>query len=524
MESFRVPHTELPHASRLFSDFLYHPERVAPFYADSPFSPDSYAAAAARIHFPDHRRAAIVSALREQNGDHPSLAALARPETVAIVTGQQVGLFGGPCYAIYKALTAVKLARELTARGIEAVPVFWMATEDHDFPEVSHCWSFDARQRPVFLQVENPGRGQGPVGEVRLHNPPLNELRASLSALPYGDEVAAIAEVSYSAGRTMGDAYQDLVRQLLPPDILFLDPLKPSIRALAAPLLGEALRVVVDLNRILRERTLELEDAGYHSQVHIEHATSLLFHLNDGKRIPLRLHNGGLTAGDRPVDLAQLVAEPETLSPNALLRPVMQDFLLPTAAYVGGPAEVAYFAQSQVLYKALLDRMPVVVPRATFTILDSRAAKLMGRYELKLDAFFHGLDALEERIAATLIPADLQESLLDATESVTGHISELHADLTRFDPTLAAALEKSRAKIFHQLAKIERKAAREALRREDRAEADAAYLQNLILPHKHPQERLYTFLPFVARYGFDFVNSMYEEIRLDVRDHVVVTA
>ncbi len=524
MDPFCVPHTELPHASKLFTDYLYHYNRVAPFYGGNPADKALYQELAAKLHFPEERRAALVAALAELNGDHMALRLLAKPGTVAVVTGQQVGLFGGPAYSVYKALTAVKLARQLTAGGTPAVPVFWMASEDHDFAEVSHCWSFDAAQNPVFLHVAAEEAGVRPVGPIRLHNPPLNELRSSLAQLPYGDEVSAVAEFAYSPGRTMGAAFHNLMKRILPDCLLFLDPLQPSIRTIAAPLLREAFAESDELLNRLVERSRELEGAGYHTQVLVDSGSTLLFLLRGGRRLPLKRQGSDYRAGDETHSGLEISERAEQLSPNALLRPVIQDHILPTIAYVGGPAELAYFAQSQVLYRRLLGRVPIAVPRATFTILDARAAKLLKRFDLRLEVFFEGQDALEARIAAQLIPTELEEAILEATESITGHVDELRSRLELFDPTLAAALDKSRAKIFHQLAKVERKVAREALRREDRAEENAAYLFNLIHPRKRPQERLYTILPLLARHGVDFVDRLYENIRLDRPDHVVLTA
>ncbi len=521
MEPLAVPHTEFPHTSKLVTDYLYHYHRVAPFYGGDPYEAASYEAVAGRIDFPPSRREALVAALREINGDNPSLEKLVRPGTLAVVTGQQAGLFSGPCYTVYKALTAVKLARTLSSRGLAAVPIFWIATEDHDFAEVSRCWGFDATLNPVPFQISSE-EGQRPVGTIRLENPPLNQLRASVSALPYGDEVATITELCYAPGRTMGAAMMELLQRILPECLLYLDPLHPAVRSLAAPLMREALAAADDLREKLRIRTQELDRAGYHAQVRVDGAASLLFLLEDGRRLPLRKRDGGYSAGERIYTRQELAARAESLSPNALLRPVVQDYILPTVAYAGGPAEIAYFAQSQVLFEALLGRMPVIVPRASFTILDPRAAKLVKRYGLRISDFFHGLADVEERIAGRLIPADLEEAILATTESVAGHIAELREKLDRFDPTLAAALDKSRAKILHQLAKIERKAAREALRRENRAEADAAYLYNLIYPRKRPQERFYTVLPFLARHGLDFPLRVYENVHLDCRDHLVL--
>src|SRR6266851_10034778 len=167
METACLRHTGIPHTSRLFSDFQYHFDRVSRFYAHNPFDASSYSDVARGLAFPSDRRAQLVAALRAKNGNAPALDVLARPETVAVVTGQQVGLFSGPAYTIYKALTAARLARELTARGIPAVPVFWLATEDHDFAEVNHAWVFDREHRPVKLAVDGATASNQPVGEVR---------------------------------------------------------------------------------------------------------------------------------------------------------------------------------------------------------------------------------------------------------------------------------------------------------------------------------------------------------------------
>src|ERR1051325_11048788 len=181
-----VRHSDLPGASKLFLDLLYHPDGLRPYYPHLPSDPESYARAA-KIDFSRERRAALIETLRPGNAGNASLDRLAEPGTVAVVTGQQVGLFSGPAYTIYKALTAVKLAGELAARGIPAVPVFWLATEDHDFAEVNHCWVFNPAHEPVKLEMSASAAGQ-PVGEVLLANPPVDELRRVLDGFPFGGE------------------------------------------------------------------------------------------------------------------------------------------------------------------------------------------------------------------------------------------------------------------------------------------------------------------------------------------------
>src|SRR5579862_4779063 len=525
METVCIRHNEIPHTTKLFSDFQYHFDRVARYYAHPPGDPDSYAAVAREMQYPADRRAALVAALRSRNPGNPSLELLARPGTVAVVTGQQVGLFSGPAYTIYKALTAARLAAQLNARGIPAVPVFWLATEDHDFAEVNHTFVFDTNHRPIELSVQGAGgAAESPVGRIPISEPPLSGLREALAGSPYGDEISNIVAGSYRPGTTFGAAFQALLERLLAKyGLLFVDPLDESIRQMAAPLLREALQEGGELQAKLLERNKELEAAGYHAQVHVEAKTSLAFLLEGERRVTLRHQNGDYVSKDRRYSVNELLDRADQLSPNALLRPVVQDYVLPTVAYVGGPAELAYMAQSEVLYRELLGRMPVMVSRGGFTLLDARTAKLVERYRLTVPAFFHGEDVVRETIARQLVPPALTEEFSEVRRTVSRSVERLRDDLAGFDRTLAAAVNKSSAKILYQLSKIERKTARETLKRNERAAADAGTMSGLIFPDKHLQERYYSILPFLARYGVrELMDTLYEHVRLECPDHQVL--
>jgi bacillithiol biosynthesis cysteine-adding enzyme BshC len=514
-----VRHTDLPHTSRLFTDVLYHPNRTQAFYQHWLRDLDAYRAAAAEIHFSDERRAALVEALRARNPESPSLQRLSEAGTVAVVTGQQVGLFSGPAYTIYKALHAVKLAEWLSENGIPAVPIFWLATEDHDFAEVNHAWVYGADHRPAKLEMRRAAGAQ-PVGEVTLATPPVRELRDVLQSLPFGDEVSDLVEEAYRPGSTMGKAFGELLRRMAGRfHILQVDPMLPAFRELAAPALRAAVEGAPELTRRVLQRNRELVAAGYHAQVHVEEQTSFVFLLENGKRLTLRRTGEEYGQNGRRFTAGELAARAASLSPNALLRPVVQDSMLPTAAYIGGPAEIAYLAQSQPIYDAILGRKPVAVPRAGFTILDRRSAKHMERYGLQLGDFFQGEDALRERIAARLVPPDLHAKLRATASAVNGAVQDLNRELLAFDPTLAKALEHSARKIHHQLEKLQAKAGREALRRDQRASRDAASLYGLIYPERHLQERLYSFLPLLAEHGWDLMDRVYEAVQLDCSDH-----
>jgi bacillithiol biosynthesis cysteine-adding enzyme BshC len=518
MEPACIRHTDLPGTSKLFADFSYHFDRVTRFYRHSPYDPASLASAAGEVEYPEPRRAALAAALKAQNGDSEALRRFAQPGTLAVVTGQQVGLFCGPAYTVYKALTAAHLARNLSAQGVPAVPIFWLASEDHDFAEVSVAWSFDSTLNPVRLEVEAPEDAKGrsrPVGGIALPKPPIEELRRSLAGFPHADEVMAAVEDAYRPGVTMVQGFRALLKKILEPlGMLMLDPLDPHVRAVSAPFIAEALSAAPELRTRLLQRTKELTDAGYHAQVLVDSKTSLFFLLEGGERVPQRLKDsefGGLR--DRAADV----------SPNALLRPVMQDYLLPTVAYVGGPAEIAYMAQSQVIYERLLGRMPVIEPRCGFTLLDARADKLMTRYGLSLPDILVPEESLKDRIGRALVPGTVEQVFDDTTGHLERELDHLAAELDRFDHTLAASLSKSRSKMLYQLQKVRWKTARESMRRDVRATSDAQHLSGLLFPHRHLQERFYSILPFLAQHGFDLVDELYDAVELSCPDHRMLT-
>ena len=362
--------------------------------------------------------------------------------------------------------------------------------------------------------------GTRPVGGVPLGDLPLAELREALSGLPFAEEALAIVETAWKPGATMGSAFAAFVRELFGPmGMLVIDPMVPAIRALAAPFMKQAVERMPELCDALVERSKELEARGYHAQVLVDGKTSLAFLLENGQRIALRRSSDGFTAGHRKWSAAELADLAEHLSPNALLRPVLQDYLMPTAAYAGGPAELAYLAQSQVLYTKLLGRQPVAFPRAGFTLLDERSAKRMAKYKLAPADLLVRSQALRDRIAAELVPAPLQNQLTEARSDVSAVLDSLGEQLRVFDVSLAAALESSRRKIEYQVGKIARKTASQILAKDEQARRDAESLHGLVFPENHLQERLYSFIPLIARFGPDLMERVYEHVRVECPDH-----
>lgn len=544
MECLCIKHSEIPHSTRLFTDFLYHFDKVKAFYPYNPLDTASYRAAAAAVDYPAAMRAEVCAVLEEQARKFasgldeatvlaPVLANIERLRrgAYALVTGQQVGLFGGPIFSYYKALSAIKLAATLTAQGLDTVPVFWLATEDHDLEEINHTFLLD---RDYNLEALNdpaqPPVPHAPVGEVAFSGEIERLVERALQLLPEGDgaaETAFLLRASYRSGETFGGAFARLMAGLFGRfGVILLDPMHPRLRPLAAPMFRKALESAGDLQRGLQARNRELTRHGYHTQVHVTDSTSLLFVRVNGQRTPLRRRDGDfLLNGERvPIRnlLEELEREPAHFSPNVLLRPVMQDVLLPTIGYVGGPAELAYFAQAAAVYEQILGRMPVVVPRSSFTLVDRRADKLLQRYHLTLQDIFRERQHLRERMALRYLPPTLAETLARNETRLEEMLGELRTELGRMDATLADATNRSGRKMAYQLGRLKEKAARFASQRAQQVERDENLLQTLIHPRKQLQERVFSGISFLARSGPPLLDLLYQKVETETADHQVV--
>ncbi|MBI2956994.1 MAG: bacillithiol biosynthesis cysteine-adding enzyme BshC [Acidobacteria bacterium] len=535
MDSHCIPFTAIPHTTALFSDYLYRFEKVAAFYAHDPFEPASFARAAEKMALETERRRAVASILAEQNerfgADETTLAAIRRlaDGAAAVVTGQQVGLFGGPAYSIYKALTAIRLAENLTAQGIRAVPIFWLASEDHDLDEVNHCVFLDADGRFVLFEHASTSSPNTPVGRVRF-DASIEDLRRRAARLwpPEAAEEAESLLAGYVPGATYADSFARLLLRLFAGrGLIVLDPLHPTLHALARPVFRRALEEAERLHKLLRARDRELRRAGYHLQVRLQENATLLFLTVDGQRLPLRRREDEFSlSGQAHRSLAALLEEleaaPERFSPNVLLRSVVQDWLLPTVAYVAGPNETTYFAQTSVLYDELLGRMPVIVPRSSVTLVDPRAQRLLRKYGLAFEDLFRGRAALEVRMAERLLPRGLARRLESAQARMEKLLGAAAEEVARLDPTLHGAVETSRHKMLYQFEKIRRKAARAQAERAGLVDRHREILFNSCYPEKGLQERRLAFLSFVARHGRALVDRLLEQVNYPCRDHQVI--
>src|SRR6266436_1979123 len=373
MDCRALPFRQLPHQSKLFIQFLDDFPSVKQFYGHPP-TIQAAKKTARSLDYPPERRAEVAAILAEQNAalgageaTRENLERLAKG-AIAVVSGQQVGLFGGPAYAVYKAVGAIQIAQELTRAGIDAVPIFWMATEDHDLDEVRVSTWFNEGKLTRF---ELPGNGDAglPVGQIALApqvSEMVNEAAGVLTAAG-GEFVGGIFRESYGAQETYGSSFGKLFTKLFAEQgLILLDSLDARLHRVAGEVLRGAVEERDELSEALLGRDKELEKAGFAAQVKVTARSTLIFKIGSGVRQPIAVSGERFVCGEQSWTREELIravrTEPEKFSPNALLRPVLQDFLLPTAAYIAGPAEIAYFAQAEVIYKKLLGRMPVILP------------------------------------------------------------------------------------------------------------------------------------------------------------------
>jgi bacillithiol biosynthesis cysteine-adding enzyme BshC len=516
---------KLPHQSKLFLEYLNNFPKVQGFYAHAP-KMSSVTAAARDLDFPKERRSAVAATLRAQNtafGAGPAVFEnLDRLEkgAVAIVSGQQVGLFSGPAYSFYKALSAVQVANEVTRSGIDAVPVFWMATEDHDVDEVRHVsWFQDGQLKRFELAAPDEHDAGRPVGKILLGAQIEEQVHEAADLLVKQGSVllAQLLKESYNRGETYGSAFAKLFARLFSQQgLILLDPLDSPLHRIAAPVYRQAIEDRDALNEKLLRRGKELESAGFSAQVKVTAKSTLLFYMGNAygdkaqpaygvrKAIATAGH-GKFQAGEKQWSAAELLqaieSTPEDFSPSALLRAVVQDYLLPTVAYIGGAAEIAYFAQSEVVYRHVLGRMPVILSRPDFTLVDIKAAKLLRAYKLQIEDVWGGSQEVRRRMERVSVPKDISQDFDRNHKQVTKMLDQLHDQLKKFDPTLQGAVETARKKIEYQIDKLRRKTGRAQDARATLLAVYETFLEQLLYPHKVLQSRELCLLPFLARWG-----------------------
>ena len=522
--------SRLLNPSALYRDFLATPDRVREFYPADFRDAAALGARASARAMPADRRAAVATILRRQAtawdlGDlsRDALARFERPNALAVVAGQQAGLFGGPLFTIYKALTAIALARSIeSACGVPVVPIFWLASDDHDFEEVRRAWVSDGSPGPLLLEVPADAAAAGvSVARVRLGEgiTALHERLASL--LPpseFRDPLLARLRDAYSPGRGWSDAFARFVGELVAREgMLVFDPSDAEAKRLALPIFEREVALGGESARVARDRGAELVARGYHAQIaRTGNELNLFWH--EERREPLRMAEGAIRVSESGARWSQaefmkaLRDAPEKASPGVLLRPLMQDYLLPTAAYVGGPAEVAYWAQIHPLYPLFDLTPPAVTPRAGATLLESKISKTLDRFGLDWASLAGDVEPILSETLRRLLPDDFPERFEQERKNWDASFQRLDAVVTAFDPSLRSAVNTAAGKVQHEGRELEKKLMQVWKRRQEESVSQIRRAAGHLFPQGGLQERTLSVIGFLARYGPELISRLRDSL------------
>ena len=488
---------------------------------------------------------ALAAVLREQQAALPASAArqanldaLIHGRCAVVVSGQQVGLFLGPLYTFYKAASAIAVARAIEAESnVRCVPLFWLQTEDHDFAEIASCQAADAGGAPVTLSLtaESPTEARVSVAH-RVLGPEVTSLVDALAGHlgtgPGAAEVLAVLRAHYVPGRPLADAFAGALATVFADEgLLFLNPRDPRIAGLASPVYRRALEDATAIDEVLQARGAALGEAGFAAQVPLRPGSSLVFfhagnargprnrlqrcegdaptgrHVEAAARDDLAAETWRISGSDARVShselLAALAAEPLRFSTSALLRPIVQDFLQPTVAYVGGPAEVSYFAQLMPLYGRYDLTPPLVVPRARFVCVDARARRILEALRLEPGDVSRPFAELAEHLPLARAPNAAQPEALRriVDEEIAPRVAEIVGAIVAAQPHLKRAAERTRSSVAHVLSRLTNRYARELLEVDTVTRRQLQRLQDLLYPGGLPQERVYGWPTLAAQLG-----------------------
>lgn len=563
MNNRRFSYRDLP----LYSPFFAHyaepsPESdalVAAFFSASPHRIEDYApllqnlTADSRSNAYD--RPALCELLTRQNhafgcGEKTfeRIAALGKPNAVTVVTGQQVGLLTGSLYTIYKTLSALTLAEKLKAHypDFEFVPVFWLEGEDHDYAEMSSVSILSQNKTQHFTYREPRYAERQMLSRTRFSPDIYHFITDFLSSLQPSDFKTGVSDLirsCYKEGETFSTAFAKTMAQLFKDDgLVFIESDDKAFKRLAKSVFIKELQTQPQSGANLVSQSATLEEMGYAAQVKPRPVN--FYVIENDKRLSVEPPSGAtafeppdsgmtfeLMAGKQTVtsfskpDLVELTTEqPERLSSNVVTRPLVQDAVFPTLCYVAGPAEAAYFAQFRTNYEFFSIPMPVIVPRATLTLVESKIAKAIDKFGLSAADFFSGKsDALKRALEKNSGALNIDAAFGTADTSITAALKKLETELRELDPTLGEAMQGSIGKVLHPLGSLKEKAHRAEKQKNAELVSQIEKCAEHLFPDDSLQERTLNIFYFLNKYGFSFLTTLKTAIsEQDATAHLIV--
>lgn len=523
----------------LAGDYAYNFKQIEGLYAGNPLDAAAWREAVRRAqqHPRDRARvSALLTSQQEQRGAPPAARAaaarLALPETVAVVTGQQAGVFGGPMYTLLKAITALQLARRTEReQGAPAVALFWVEAEDHDWEEIKSCTVLDAEfQARTVTLPDLEGAGEVPIARLTLDagvERTIDDLAAVLPQTEFTTSVLADLRAAWAPGTGMARAFAKWLETVLGPHgLVVFESADPDAKPLVADVFARELSAPGQTAALAARAGDALAARGHAPQVVPQPDSVSLFSLEDGRK-PIRRQGDQLVVGDRTFESAALAltatTTPANFSPNVLLRPIVQDTLFPTICYVAGPSELAYLGQLRGVYEEFGVPMPLMFPRTTATLLDSGATRFLHKYDVPFEELRTPDESALNKLLELQLPARVEESLRDAGTHTHEAMQRVIEALPQLDPTLQGAGRTTLGKIEHELRSLHTKVIHAAKKRHETLRRQFTRAQAQAFPEGHPQERTLAVIYFLNKYGPGLVDLLLEELPVDAGKHWLIT-
>ncbi|MBI4851765.1 MAG: bacillithiol biosynthesis cysteine-adding enzyme BshC [Acidobacteria bacterium] len=553
----QLPFTQIPNSSKLYLDYLYDSTQVIDFYpslnsnnssnnspTNSPLPKslvETVLSNSANVIRRTQQRDLVANILKEQNQVFgcsekalQNIELLKDPSTVAIITGQQAGLFGGPLYSVYKALTAIKLAEELNLKGQKAIPIFWIASEDHDYEEVSFSNVINREGHLNKIKHEAKGNlGNSSIGNLTISQEIEENISQLFASLPQSEFVSELEKElcsAYSIEKAFAKAFGQIITNFFTKyGLVLIDPMDTKLKQLAAPIFEQAINKTQEIAQALVNRSQELESKGYHAQVYTSLDMVTFFTLENEHRSALRHNEENFTLKHSSFTytkedlLAKLKADPSNFSPNVMLRPIIQDYLLPTAVYIGGPAEVAYFAQISAIYKFFPVEFPIILARNSFTVIQHRDSNLLKKWGLEFTDLFAGLEVIKRKVLENNLDQEIIQVFDETNQVLQSQLDKLQNSLVKIDPTLAEALRGGKEKIFYQINNLHTRFINSNAKRQETLVKQIERTFNVLYPHKNLQERELNIYHFLARYGVKFIDLLYKNTSPENKNHLILS-
>jgi bacillithiol biosynthesis cysteine-adding enzyme BshC len=530
----------LPWIRPLVADQTTRFDTVRTLFAGNPADPGAWRDTIRRVSAAHKQRDGIAAVIERQlvsrNAPQPALAAagiLRDPASVAVVTGQQAGVFGGPFYTLLKAVTAIQLARRVRDEyGTPAVPVFWVEAEDHDWDEVrtASVLDRDFELRTVAL-APVAGAGLQPMSALPLSadvDQTIAMLEATLPQTEFSPAVIEALRRCYAPGVSVSRSCARWLDELLGAQgLVVFESSDTAAKPLVADLFAAELRSAGQTTRLVRDGGAAMSALGHAPQLDPSDDVVNLFYLDDNGRRPIKRDGDRFViGGDTVRPQADLIAEagshPERFSPNVVMRPLVQDRLLPTACYVAGPAELAYQAQIGGVYEAFGMEAPLLQSRASITVLDSGCSRFLERHSLPFEALQPNDESTLNRLLEQQLPPSVDRLLQESLQYFTGQTNALRDAVAGIDPTLTGTVDTTASKIADTLKTLQNKIVQACKRKDETLRRQFVRARSLTFPGGAPQERVLNVAFFANRYGLDIGARLIDILPTDTSKHYLV--